>query len=241
MRATILVVLSLFVLGCSNGSQSSIEERQNKSETKINTLLGDAKRIRVDLVKSKDECQEMILKSQEKIANADAMLAKLDALLGGKPQPVVPTPLPVNPSPGPQPVPTPGPLTPVPSPLPQPTEPEDGSFAVANAGYRIAMAVESPDRVTESQALAAVFESVAAQIAAGALDGTLLDPQWHRISVALTAGNKPIIAKHLAAWDAPAVQLSKAISKNYKEGKLPDNKAWAELLREISRGLKSVR
>ena len=240
MRATILVVLSLFVLGCSS-NQPSIEERQNKSETKINTLLGDAKRIRVDLVKSKDECQEMILRSQEKIANADAMLTKLDALLGGKPLPVVPVPQPVNPSPGPQPVPTPEPLTPVPSPSPTPTEPEDGPFAVAKAVYRIAMAVESPDRVAESQALATVFESVGAQVAAGALDGTLLDPQWHRISVALTAGNKPVIAKHLAAWDNPATQLSKAIGKNYKENKLPDNKAWAELLREISRGLKAVR
>lgn len=237
MRATILMALSLFVLGCSNSNQPSIEERQGKSETKINTLLGDAKRIRVELVKSKDECQEMILRSQEKIANADVMLTKLDTLLGTKPQPTPP----VNPSPGPLPVPTPGPLTPVPSPSPQPAEPEDGSFAVAKAVYRIAMVVESPDRVAESQALAAVFDSVAAQVAAGTLDGTLLDPQWHRISVALTAGNKPIIAKHLTAWDSAASQLSKSIAKNYKENKLPDNKAWSELLREIARGLKAVR
>ena len=240
MRATIFVIVSLLSLGC--GQPNGMEADQAKSEKQLRTLFNNAGTLRAELVKSKEAGLEVVSKTTAKIKEADEMLAKLDALLGYKPSPSKPDvePKPVNPSPGPQP-PVPSPLTPVPSPVPVSVEPEDGPFAVAKAVYKIAMAVESPDRVIEAKALGEVFESVAAQVAGGALDGTLLDPQWHRISVALTAGNKPIIAKHLAAWDAPAVQLSKAIAKNYKENKLPDNKSWAELLREISRGLKAVR
>lgn len=239
MRASLLVVCSFLLVGC--GSQLSIEQRQAKNENSIKSLLSGAKDIRADLLKSKEECQEMILRSQEKIGKADEMLAKIDQLLGGgKPQPIVPTPNP-SPSPNPQPVPSPVNPTPAPIPLPTPQGPVDGRFGVANSVWKIANAVESPDRVSESHALADVFASVARDVRDKKLDGTLLDPQWHRISVALTAGNKPIISKHLSAWDVPAGQMSKKIAQLYKEGKLNSNQDWADLMDEVSQGLRAVK
>lgn len=236
MRATWILVCSFLVLGCG---QPTIEERATRNEKDIKSLLNGAKTIRADLVKSKEECLE-------KVTQCDLMLVKLDTLLNIKPQPVTPpAPIPVTPSlpsPAPTPATPPGPQPPAPSPLPPlpvaPVGPVDGRFGVATAVWKIVQAVESPDRDEEAKALAGVFSSVAMQVREKKLEGTLLDPQWHRISVALTAGNKPVIAKHLEAWDGPANQLSKKIAIFYKEGKLKSDLDWADLLDEIALGLK---
>lgn len=260
MRASLLVVCAFLLVGC--GSQLSIEQRQAKNENSIKSLLSGAKDIRADLLKSKEECEEMILRSQEKIGKADEMLAKIDQLLGGgKPQPIVPTP---NPSPSPNPQPVPSPVNPTPAPIPSPTPavPVDGRFGVAVAVWKIAQTVDSPERQSEADALSLVFSGIAADLKAlvelekkdkkdlssaekdrlkelqNKVGPGIVPPQWHKISSALTAGNKPVIARHPDAWEGPATQLGKKIAQFYKEGKLNSNEDWADLLEEIALGLR---
>ena len=229
LRVSVVTSCLLLVLaGCTDTPETRVE----RSEKEITRALANAKRLVDELAKS----EAAIVAERAKLT---ALIEKLNGLMRVSPVPS-PTPVPA-PSPGPAPVP-PGPQPPVPRPSPAPpTEPDDGRFAIAKAVYRSAMAVNSPDRVAEAQALAAVFASVSAQIAAGTLNGTLLDPQWHKISVALTAGNKPVMAKHLSAWKSSAEELSEAIASRYSDDKLKNNQDWADLLSEISIGLKAVK
>ena len=230
---TISILVMLTLCGCDLIGTPTIDQRAEKHSTDIEKLKKSAASIQADVLKSKRELSE-------KLAECDVILAKLAAVVP------LPTPSPIpNPAPSPVPAPTPSPVRPdplpPPVPAPLPTEPVDGRFGIAKAVWKIAKEVQSPDRVAESQALASVFESVAAQVAAGTLNGTLLDPQWHKISVALTAGNKPIMAKHLAAWKSSAEQLSEAIGQRYGDGKLNSNQDWSDLLNEIASGLKAVK
>ena len=226
---TFSMLLLLTLCGCDLIGSPTIDQRAAQHQNDIEKLKKSASVIQADVLKSKRDLTE-------KLAECDAILAKLAT--------VIPTPTP-NPAPSPVPAPTPSPVRPdplpPPGPAPLPTEPVDGRFGIAKAVWKIAKEVQSPDRVTEAQALAGVFESVAAQVAAGTLNGTLLDPQWHKISVALTSGNKPIMAKHLAAWKSPAEQLSEAIGQRYSDGKLNSNQDWSDLLSEIGGGLKAVK
>lgn len=233
----LLLMLSVCV-GC--GSSNDPQALAERSETDLTKLMTNAKKIKASVEKTKREASEQVLL-------CDAVLAKVNTLLGHAPQPVIPVipVIPIVPSP-PSPVPTPvtppGPLPPVPSPLPPspsvPVGPVDGRFGVAIAVWKIASAVESPDRVQEASDLGDVFAGIAKDVRDKKLEGTLLDPQWHRISMALTARNKPVIAKHFEAWDSPATQLGKKIGLFYKEGKLQSNEDWADLLDEIALGLR---
>lgn len=221
--------VGLLMLAVCGGCTETPEGRVERTEAEITRALNNAKKVAAELAKA----EKTIADEKAKLAD---LIGKLNGLITPKP---IPTP---NPAPSPVPPgPTPGPLPPVPSPLPTPTEPVDGRFAIAKAVFAIASKVDSPDRTAEAQALSLVFSSVASQVAAGTLDGTLLDPQWHKVSVALTAGNKPIMAKHLTAWKAAAEQLSEAIGNFYSDNKLKSNSDWAELLNEISSGLKAVK
>lgn len=223
----LITILAVFIVGCD--SWESLESKSERNQTEVERLLNNAKKTKSEVEKSKKQLTEQLTK-------CDEIIGKLDILLNH------PNPKP-NPNPSPiSPTPTPSPLPPIPNPAPlPPDEPEDGKFAIAKAVYNIAKVINSPDRVLESKALAAVFESVAAQVAAGALDGSLLDPQWHKISVALTAGNKPIMSKHLSAWKDAAEQLSDAIAERFENNKLKTNQNWSDLLNEIASGLKAVR
>lgn len=228
--------LLLFVVGCGqNGSvlenAAALEQRAEKSDNDLTKLLSGAKKIKADVENSKKSLKEQLVKCEE-------ISAKVDALLGVKPnpQPVVPSPVP---SPVPIPVPVP-PVVPGPSPSPGPSEPVDGRFAVAKSVYRIAMAVNSPAKKEEAHSLAEAFESVASKAAAGGLNGSVLNPQWRVISIELSKANKVIIEKNFAAWDGPAGQLGKAISRIYMEGKLDTNQDWSDLLNEIAKGLRGV-
>lgn len=221
------MLVPFWMMGCAETPESRVE----KTEAEITRALSNAKKVATELAKA----EKTIADEKAKLAD---LIAKLNGLIGPKPSPA-PTP---NPAPSPVPTPTPpGPLPPVPQPSPTPTEPVDGRFAIARAVFKIASAVDSPDRAAEAQALSQVFASVASQVAAGTLDGTLLDPQWHKVSVALTNGNKPIMAKHLSAWKSAAEQLSEAIGNFYGEDRLKQNSDWADLLNEISSGLKAVK
>lgn len=147
--------------------------------------------------------------------------------------PAGPTPpAPIPPAPGP----APGPTPPGPAPVPPNPEPEDGRFGLAKAVFRAAKVVDSPSRAAECQALAAVFSATAAKVAAGGLNGSLLDPQWKKISRELAAGNKSAI-QHAEAWKPASDQLGERISQLYSEGKLDSNADWHDLLTEIARGL----
>lgn len=228
----IVVVLSAVAFGCD--STGSLESQRE-------ALASRTTRLRADAEKHRRNSTAELARLKAEMALLEADIAKLNELfspLNPTPQPVTPVvPEPVKPI-NPEPV---KPVTPVVPPKPVNPEPEDGRFAVAKQVYRLASIVDSPDRVAECQALAAVFDSVAAQVAAGTLNGSLLNPQWHQISSALTAGNKPIIAKHLTAWNGPATQLGDAISKRYSDGKLDTNDDWSDLLKEIAVGLKAVK
>ncbi len=221
----LILLLAGTLCGCSDSPETKVEQSQKEAAR----VLANAKKLLLDLAKSEVE----LTKSVKVVSDERVKLERLVVTLGG----VLPNPVP-SPAPNPTPV---VPQPPVPSPTPATGEPEDGRFEIAKAVYRIAMAVDSPDKVTEAHEMAAVFDGVASQLAAGTLNGTLIDPQWHRVSLALTAGNKAIIAKHKAAWKDAAEQLSAAIAKRYEDGKLNENKDWADLLSEIARGLKAVK
>lgn len=222
------MLVPFWMMGCTDTPESRVE----KTEAEITRALNNAKKVATELAKA----EKTIADEKAKLAD---LIAKLNGLIAPAPPPN-PSPNP-NPAPSPVPTPVPGPPTPGPVPSPTPSEPVDGRFAIARAVWKIGSAVASPDRAAEAQALSLVFASVASQVAAGTLDGTLLDPQWHKISVALTAGNKPIMAKHLAAWKSAAEQLSEAIATFYSDDKLKSNSDWSDLLNEISSGLKAVK
>lgn len=233
MRQLISILLLLFVCGCGQSTDpSALAER---SETDLAKLLSNAKKIKLDVEKTKRTASEQVIK-------CDEVLAKVEAMLGHAPHPVVPTPPPnPSPSPAPSPGPSPGPQPPAPSPLPQPAPsagPVDGRFKVANAVWKIVQTIESPDRDKEAGELADVFSGIAKDVRDKKLEGGLIEPQWHVISMALTARNKPVIAKHFDAWDGPATQLGKKIALFYKEGKLQSNDDWADLMDEIALGLR---
>lgn len=220
-----LCALVVNLTGCSETPEARVE----RTEAEITRALTNAKKVAVELAKA----EKTIADEKAKLAE---LIGKLNGLIAPKPSP--------GPNPAPSPVPTPtppGPLPPVPSPSPTPTEPVDGRFAIARAVWKIASAVESPDRAAEAQALSLVFASVASQVAAGTLDGSLVNPQWRKVSLALTAGNKPIMSKHLTAWKSAAEQLSEAISTFYGDEKLKSNSDWADCLNEISSGLNAVK
>lgn len=231
-RFIFLLLMLPVCAGC--GSSNDPQALAERSETDLTKLMTNAKKIKASVEKTKREASEQVLL-------CDAVLAKVNTLLGHAPQPVTPV-VPSPPSPAPTPVTPPGPLPPVPSPLPPspsvPVGPVDGRFGVATAVWKIVSAVESPDRVQEASDLGDVFAGIAKDIRDKKLEGTLLDPQWHRISMALTARNKPVIAKHFEAWDGAATQLGKKIAFFYKEGKLQSNEDWADLLDEIALGLR---
>lgn len=233
MRQLISILLLLFVCGCGQSTDPAL--LAERSETDLAKLLSNAKKIKLDVEKTKRTASEQVIK-------CDEVLAKVDALLG--PRPVVPTPPNPNPSPSPAPTPVtpPGPQPPAPSPLPPspvvPVGPVDGRFGVANAVWKIVQTIDSPDRNKEASDLADVFSGIAKDIRDKKLEGGLIEPQWHVISMALTERNKPVIAKHFDAWDGPATQLGKKIALFYKAGKLQSNDDWADLMDEIAKGLR---
>lgn len=239
--AVTLQLVLLFFAGCSNASpidpHKKVSDQAKRLRSDIESLRSDY----ADAIASSERDKQSLIQREaslkEKMQQLDKLLANL--------VPVGPAPIPPSvPAPPPKPVlppePAPKPVDPEPA-KPVNPEPENGRFAVAKQVYRIASVVDSPDRVTECQLLAAVFESVGARVAAGALNGSLLNPQWRQVSAALTAANKPIIAKHLSVWNSPATQLGEAIGQRYSDGKLDTNQDWSDLLQEISRGLKAVK
>lgn len=229
----ILILLIPFTVGCGNGN--TLEQTAEKSEADIQRLMNGAKKIRKTAETAKKEAQ-----ATEAIA--DAVIAKVDALLGSNPGPKKPDPIEpkkpdsVNPEPAkPSPV---EPKKPEPiKPTPDTLEPDDDRFLIAKATYRRALKVDSPARQAECLALSKVFKSVASQVAAGGLNGSLLEPQWHAISSALAAGNRPIMAANFNSWKPAAEELSAGITKRYNDDLLLNNQDWADLLNAIGEAL----
>lgn len=146
------------------------------------------------------------------------------------PQPPVPTPVPIPPGPvPPRPVP-PGPPPPQPAP-----EFPDGQFKIAGDVYRWAVAVNSVSRAADARALAEAANSIASAIAAG----TLTTPQ--KILAALLAANNAALGPRVGDWKPFGDQYSARLKQLYLAGRLPDNAAWAALLRETGAGLSAVR
>ena len=97
------------------------------------------------------------------------------------------------------------------------------------------MEVNSPHRAADAQAMAAVFDSVASQVAAGTLTGTLA------IVEAVKSGNTKALGANLTAWKSVSDQLATRLGVLYSAGKLKTTQDFATLLSEISLGLKAVK
>lgn len=146
--------------------------------------------------------------------------------------------------PGPGPAPPPGPdpdPEPAPGPDPEPTPPEPdlppGIYGITHFARDQARAVNSPNRATESAAVAAGFESVAAAISAG----TLTRPNL--ILAALLEANRAALGTEAAlrAWIPCGTAIGKQLQALYQSGRLTGPEAWASVLLEVALGLRAVK
>ena len=166
-----------------------------------------------------------------------------------------PSPVP-NPPPGPAPTPSPTP-TPGPSPVPEPTPPGPAPTPGPDPGPKpdppvpapdqplpvgefdglpllvktAASAVSSPNKVAEAKLLADAAESLASQVAAGALT----DPQK------IANGMAAEIAKQGSAWKPFSLAVGSRLQALYLGGKLKTLDRWSVLLREAAIGLRAVK
>lgn len=131
-----------------------------------------------------------------------------------------------GPSPGPGPEPPPEPIVPV---IPE------GRFKIAKPSYDAAMAVASPNRAKEAQALALGLEGVAASISAGVLSGA------QNILTAILAANNAALGDAVPLWVTWGAAIGEKIKANYQAGLLSSVDDWSTIIREISTGLKAVK
>lgn len=234
MRKLMMFLLLIFIgIGCGNGNE--LEQTVERNEAEFQRLMNTAKKTK----KSAEVAKKDALSA---ISIADAVILKVDTLLNIKPEPKKPEPVepePKKPDPAEPKKPEPKKPDPVepPKPAPDNLEPDDDRFLIAKASYRRALKVASPERQAECLALSKVFKGVAAQVAAGGLNGSLIEPQWHAVSSALAAGNRPIMAKNFIAWKPAAEELSAGISDRYSKDLLGNNQDWADLLNAIGDAL----
>ena len=231
MRLLAMTSWLVLLLVIAGGCDSSLESRGEQLTDKFRRLQLEADKFAKDVEAESRKVQAEV----ERLGKLRDAVVKP---VGPTPSPVVPTPQPLVPTPKPD---TPNPVVPTPTPKPFDPEPADGRFAIAKSVYRIGMTVDSKNRGAEAAAIAAVFESTAASVAAGSMNGTLLNPQWRQISAKLAQGNKPIISGNSKAWEGPADKLGDAIGQFYSDGKLDKNEDWSDLLNEIANGLKAVK
>ena len=235
MKSQLMTLLLLISIGIGCGNGNELEQTAEKNEADIQRLLNGAKKIKKTAESAKKEALLAV-------DIADTVIAKVDSLLNVKPEPKKPDPVepepkkpdPVEPK-KPEPK-KPDPVEP-PKPTPDSLEPDDDRFLIAKASYRRALKVDSPERQAECLALSRVFKSVAAQVAAGGLNGSTIEPQWYAISSALAAGNRPVMKKNFIAWKPAAEELSAGISDRYAKDLLGNNQDWTDLLNAIGDAL----
>ena len=227
MKSQLVALLLLISIGIGCGNGNELEQTAERNEAEFQRLMNTAKKTK----KSAEEAKKDALTA---VGIADAVIVKVDSLLSVKPEPKKPDP--VEPEPKkPEPK-KPDPVEP-PKPTPDSFEPDDDRFLIAKAAYRRALKVDSPERQAECLALSRVFKSVAAQVAAGGLNGSTIEPQWYAISSALAAGNRPVMKKNFIAWKPAAEELSAGISDRYAKDLLGNNQDWTDLLNAIGDAL----
>ncbi|MFM9964436.1 MAG: hypothetical protein ACKV2Q_24805 [Planctomycetaceae bacterium] len=226
-----LALLVIVLVGCAERQPADLEQDAERNFRRLKPLAREAAKIEKLIV---SEAAASAAKSAMNLQAIRALRIKLSLLEDPAP----------NPTPPPAPAPAPGPPAPVPEPKPVPplpTEPEDGRFALAKEVYRATRKVTSPDRATEAAALAKVFRETAAEIKAGKVKGGVVTPQHTVISELLKTRINPVIAPHLAAWDATSKEFAAGIvARATADYWSLDDQWWSDLFEEIARGLEAA-
>ncbi|MDX1968035.1 MAG: hypothetical protein SFV23_12745 [Planctomycetaceae bacterium] len=142
-----------------------------------------------------------------------------------------PPPGPAPPGPGPTPTPPVPPAPPSPEP-PGPVPPLPSEWA--RQVLEMTALVKTPTRKQEAESLARACESLASQIAAGAVKGP------RAILAAMTQANASALGSALAAWKEFGDRFAAALQKLYDTKNLPNDEAWAKMLRQTAIGLRAV-
>lgn len=142
-----------------------------------------------------------------------------------------PPPGPSPPGPGPTPTPPVPPAPPSPEP-PGPVPPLPSEWA--KQVLEMTAEVKTPGRKQQAEALARACEALASQVAAGAVKGP------RAILAAMTQANASALGQYLADWKAFGDKFAASLQKLYSDGNLPDDAAWAKMLRQTAIGLRAV-
>ena len=158
---------------------------------------------------------------QQSVALADKVATATVELKSGTPN--------VNPTPNPQPGPGP---TPLPGPTPTPSLPVGEFGGLPSAIWALAGQVTSTNRAAEAGRLADAFESLAAQVAAGAIKTA---PEI------VAAVGSQFNAVSTPAWDAAfRVKSVAKMRQLYTDGQLATPDKWQAMLKEAAVGLRAV-
>lgn len=147
-----------------------------------------------------------------------------------------------TPTPGPV---VPGPVVPGPTPPPGPTpapELPEGVFGAAKQARQWALEVTSPTRTADCLAVAEACETVAADAAAGKLEGLVPGLTAQNVATAFLAEiTRRLGNEGQRPWLSFGDKMGAVAKAAFLANKLSGGKEWAVFLREIAAGLRAAK